>query len=222
MRLPDRSFAAVPRLRESHELSAMLETGGRVANTQYVNAAISVHAVSGARGIGSPAPDFDLPDHRGEVVRLYDRLGAGGLVLVFFRGHWCPYCRRYLAKLQTNLPRLRAAGADLLAVSPEPPATSAAFVAELGLGFPILSDADGQVIDRFGTRNGYMGGGSVLPHPSVFVIDAGGAVRFRSIDRNYKKRTTVRTILAALAELAVERVTAGPDAPPPPRPSTTG
>ena len=172
-----------------------------MANTPFVSPAISVPSVTGSRGVGSSAPDFDLPDHRGGTVRLYDRLGPGGLVLVFVRGHWCPYCRRYLAKLQTNLPRIRAAGADLLAVSPEPPATSAAFAAELDLGFPILSDADGQVINRFGTRNGYMGGGSVLPHPSVFVIDAGGAIRFRSIDRNYKKRTTVRTILAALGEM---------------------
>ena len=84
------------------------------------------------------------------------------------------------------------------------PKTGAALAAEMGLTFPLLSDADGQVINRFGTRNGYLGGGSVLPHPSVFVIDNQGVIRFRSVDRNYKKRTTIRTILGTLATLALD------------------
>ena len=189
-------------------LAPWLPTRGRPGNTRFVSpAAISTPSAAEVRGLGSPAPDFELPDHRGAAVRLHDCLAPGGLVLVFFRGHWCPYCRRYLAKLQSHLPRLQAGGARLVAVSPEPPATSAALAAELGLRFPLLSDADGQVINRFGTRNGYMGGGSVLPHPSVFVIDAGGTIRFRSIDKNYKKRTTVRAIVGALEDLAADGAT---------------
>lgn len=152
--------------------------------------------------VGVPAPDFLLPDAVGGWFRPFENLGPVGLVVVFYRGHWCPYCRRYLAKLQANLSRIAAAGAKLVAISPEPPATSAALSAELGLTFPLLSDADGQVINRFGTRNGYLGGGSVLPHPSVFVIDNQGVIRFRSVDRNYKKRTTIRAILSTLATLA--------------------
>jgi peroxiredoxin len=160
------------------------------------------------------APDFELPDHAGNVFRLACELAAAGgvggaVVVVFFRGHWCPYCRRYLAKLQSHLARLQAAGARLVAISPEPPATSRALVADLGLQFPVLADADGQVINRYGTRNGFLGGGSVLPHPSVFVVDAAGTIRFQSIDRNFKKRTTVRTLLAAVAEVTAGRAAAG-------------
>jgi hypothetical protein len=40
-----------------------------------------------------------------------------------------------------------------------------------------------------------------LPHPAVFILDTDAIVRFRSIDRNYKKRTTLRTILGALDSL---------------------
>lgn len=156
-------------------------------------------------GVGAPAPDFELPDHAGVVFRLTDRLAPGGLVVVFFRGHWCPYCRRYLAKLQAHLPRLQAGGARLVAVSPEPPATSQQLVRELGLQFPVLADADGRVINRYGTRNGFLGGGSVLPHPSVFVVDPAGVIRFRSVDRNFKRRTTVRAILGALEEARATR-----------------
>lgn len=185
-----------------------LKTAAVPGNTHSVSVAPVSPSPAGFCGVGAPAPEFELPDHAGNTVRLHTRLAPAGVVVVFFRGHWCPYCRRYLGKLQSHLARIQAGGAQLLAVSPEPPATSAALVAELGLGFPVVSDADGQVINRYGTRNGYMGGGSVLPHPSVFVLDGEGIVRFRSIDRNFKKRTTVRTILVALDEIAAGRTPA--------------
>ena len=148
------------------------------------------------------APDFELADQNGRPWRLSDHLGAGYLVVVFYRGHWCPYCRRYLAKLRDHLPRFRERDARLVAVSPEPPATARALAADLALPFPLLSDAAGEAIDRYATRNGFRHAGPLLPHPSVFVLDPHGVVRFRSIDRNYKKRTTMRTLLRVLDELA--------------------
>lgn len=143
--------------------------------------------------------DFELVDSRGEPFRLADRLGPGGTVVVFVRGHWCPYCRRYLTKLQSNAARFAERGVTLVAVSPEPPGTSRELIAQLGLTFPLLSDPDGRVIDAYGTRNGFLAGArSLLPHPSVFVLDAAGNLRLKSIDRNYKKRTTMRAIFGAL------------------------
>lgn len=154
--------------------------------------------------VGVPAPDFTLPDASGGWCRPFDVFPDRALVVVFYRGHWCPYCRRYLSKLEANVQRIEASGAKLVAVSPEPSTTAAALATELGLTFPLLSDTDGRVINRYGTRNGFMGGGSVLPHPSVFVLDGQGVIRFCSIDRNYKKRTTIRTIMGVLSTLATE------------------
>ena len=150
--------------------------------------------------IASTAPDFELEDHAGSKFRLRNSLGPGGTVLVFFRGHWCPYCRRYLGKLQSNLDRFARREVVLVGISPEPPGTSRALAEQMGLRFPLLSDPDGRVIDRYGTRNGFLTGRSVLPHPSVFIIGPGGDLRFKSIDRNYKKRTTMRTIFGVLDE----------------------
>ena len=147
------------------------------------------------------APDFTLPAHSGPAVTLSRTLGPLGGVLVFFRGHWCPYCRRYLGKLRDHLPRLRERGAELVAISPEPPATSKVLAAQLTLPFPLLSDATGRAIDAYGIRNGLLGARALLPHPAVFVLDRDNLIRFRSIDRNFKKRTTVRTILGAIEAL---------------------
>lgn len=160
------------------------------------------------------APDFVLTDQLGAAFRLFEHLGHGPLLVVFFRGHWCPYCRRYLAKLRDHFPRLRERGADLVAISPEPPATSRVLAADLSLPFRLLSDSDGAVIDAFGARNGFRAARPVLPHASVFLLDNDGVVRFHSIDRNYKKRTTVRTILGWLDRIGERGGT--PDAPPVP------
>lgn len=147
------------------------------------------------------APSFALPDHRGGMFALAEGPQATVTVLVFYRGHWCPYCRRYLTKLSANGSRFKERGVRMAAVSPEPMATTQSFARDLDVPFPLLSDVEGQVIARYGTRNGRLGVGNHLPHPAVFIIDTDGAIRFRSIDRNYKKRTTLRTIFRVLDEM---------------------
>lgn len=149
--------------------------------------------------VGDLAPDFELPAVDGTRVRLAESLRNGPILLGFFRGHWCPYCRRYLAKLQLHVDRFASEGVGLLAISPEPIATSAMLSRELSLGFPLLSDVEGAVIDAYGIRNRFASARSLLPHPSVFLIDRDRRVRFRSIDRNYKVRTSIRTIFREIA-----------------------
>jgi peroxiredoxin len=146
-------------------------------------------------------PDFELPDQNGQVIRLSDRFERSPVLLAFFRGHWCPYCRRYLCKLQANRDRFEERSVRLLAISPEPPGTSNRLARELNLSFPILSDSTGTVIDAYGTRNGFTQGRALLPHPSVFLIDTAGFMRFRSIDRNYKRRTTMRAVFQQIDSL---------------------
>lgn len=144
--------------------------------------------------------DLSLPDHRGRVFRFADHADRT-LIVVFVRGHWCPYCRRYLGKLQSHLSAFVQRGAEVVAISPEPPATSAALARQLELTYPILSDIEGRAIDQFDVRNRFSSSAALLPHASVFVVAPGGSVFFRSIDRNYKKRTTMRAIARALDDL---------------------
>ena len=53
--------------------------------------------------IGSKVPDVKGLDQNGQEVRLKDELKKGKVVLVFYRGQWCPYCNRFLSKLQDSL-----------------------------------------------------------------------------------------------------------------------
>lgn len=153
------------------------------------------------------APDFRLPDFLGATVTLSEMYGAAGLLLVFYRGHWCPYCRRYLAKLTASACRMGELGIAVAAISPEPPATSRMLADQLCIPFRLLCDCDGQVIDQYGVRGGFRGVATpprsmpVLPHPAVFLIDRQGVIRFKSIDRNFKRRTTMHTLFERIRKL---------------------
>ncbi len=78
--------------------------------------------------IGELAPDFTLPNAKGEPVRLSERLTRGPVVLSFYRGAWCPYCNLQLRGLQQSLPAFKRLGAQLIAVTPQQPDRSLAQV----------------------------------------------------------------------------------------------
>ena len=54
-----------------------------------------------ALNIGAKMPSFELTDATGKTVTSKSLLKQGNLVVVFYRGAWCPYCNLYLHNLQT-------------------------------------------------------------------------------------------------------------------------
>jgi peroxiredoxin len=68
--------------------------------------------------------------------------------------------------------------------------------------FTFLSDPGHRVIDRYGLLNP---NGQGWPHPTTYVIDRKGVVRWKDMEVNYKIRPTNQMILAALAKLEKER-----------------
>jgi peroxiredoxin len=146
--------------------------------------------------LGEEAPDFVLPDQRGEEVWLSALLRVGPVVLIFYRGEWCPYCNLQLRTFQAHLDQIAELGAQLVAISPQTHDHSLSMAEKNGLGFLVLSDVGARVIDRYGLRyevdaetralvesvgndigahNGP--GGWVLPAAATFVISADGHVR---------------------------------------------
>jgi peroxiredoxin len=147
---------------------------------------------------GQPAPDFLVVDQHERPVTLSGLLGRGPVVLVFYRGHWCPFCRRQLSRLQASLRRFEDRGAQLVAVSIDAPVLSRALADELGLEFTLLCDTTSAVVDLYGVRNRLLGIKSGIPHPAVFIIDAVGIVRFREVRHNYRRRISASRILRNL------------------------
>ena len=63
--------------------------------------------------VGHQAPDFTLKNALGNKVSLYEQLNKGPVVLVFYRGAWCPFCNMHLHSLNKSLPAFKKYGAQL-------------------------------------------------------------------------------------------------------------
>lgn len=68
---------------------------------------------------GKPFPDFVLLSVEGKLVFLASHLEYGPVIISFFRGEWCPFCRLMVTALAEVLPQIEAARAGLLALTPE-------------------------------------------------------------------------------------------------------
>lgn len=178
----------------------------------------------GALRAGMAAPDFALPDQVGRTVSLYDTLAQGTVVLLFYRGGWCPYCCAQLRAMQLVQPRLAAAGAHLVAVSPDLPDHSLSLAEREALDFRILSDPGGAVARSYGlvypvpddVRDAYRDRGLDLPRrqgrppgepweltiPATYVLARNGIVRFARIDVDFTQRPEPQAILDLLLDPA--------------------
>jgi len=171
--------------------------------------------------VGDAMPDFTLPDHTGNDVSLSSLLARGPVVVSFYRGGWCPYCSLELRALQTRLEEITAAGATLVAISPQTPDDSLSTAEKLELRFPVLSDVGNVVADKLGLvftipeplREVYQGFGIDLPAangdhsfrlpiPATYVLGRDGTVLWRHVDPDYTRRAEPDDVLAALRAAA--------------------
>ena len=90
--------------------------------------------------IASKAPDFKAKDQNGKEIRLKDLVKEGKVVLVFYRGYWCPYCNKELSRLQDSLQMIKDKGATLIAISPEKPDNISKTVEKTKAEYSILYD----------------------------------------------------------------------------------
>lgn len=173
--------------------------------------------------VGDKAPNFALANAFGKTIKLEDELKKGPVVLVFYRGAWCPYCNLHLRALQESLPEFTKYGARLITITPQTPDKSAEQLKEDGFQFEVLSDLDSSVMKnynlyfelpndlvavykKFGinieTYNG--NGRNVLPVPGSFVIDQKGVIRSTQSSTDYKKRMEPKAMVEALKLIAAE------------------
>jgi peroxiredoxin len=176
---------------------------------------------AGAVAVGDELAAFALPDATGETWTLDELTVDGPVVIVFYRGGWCPYCNLTLRTYERDLlPQLKAYSARLIAISPETPDASLSTQEKDELNYTVLSDTGAQVaaalgitfdpseeglaaqralgVDIHTTRED---GGTQLPMPTVMIIDPARIVRFVDIHPDYTGRTEVTDIIAALQTL---------------------
>jgi polyisoprenoid-binding protein YceI/peroxiredoxin len=170
---------------------------------------------------GEKAPDFTLPDINGVNVSLSGALKNGPVVLVFYRGEWCPFCNLQLRALEVAYPDIRALGASLVAVAPQMEESAGVQAEDNNLSFPLLSDTTGKTmrdyrllyqvpaslkkvfLETYGVDLEKYNGEDrwELPVTATFVIGIDGKVKAGLVDMDYTKRMEPSDILAALRSL---------------------
>ncbi len=172
-----------------------------------------------ALNVGATMPEFTLSDSTGKSVASSDLLKQGNLVVVFYRGAWCPFCNKYLHSLQGSLPQIKASGANLVAISVENPDTSMAVAKKNDVQFTVLSDPKLETARKFGivyelpkeTNEKYIGYGidlvkangtekPELPLSATYVVDSKGKILYAFLEPDYTKRAEPSEILKVLSE----------------------
>lgn len=167
---------------------------------------------------GEPMPPFALPDTTGRIVDLDGLLADGPAIVIFHRGHWCPFCRMSSLALGRAQDRIAALGVRVVAILPDRQPYAGALRDFAGCRFPFLTDPDngyamtlnlvfwvGDTMARMiaGIGNDvprYQGNDSwLLPIPATFVIGRDGVVRERFLDPDYRTRFTIEALVDAAA-----------------------
>jgi len=120
--------------------------------------------------VGTPAPDFSLPDESGRVVTL-SALKGRNVVLVFYPGDDTPGCTRQLCEFRDRWDALCERGIEVFGVNPQGAAAHARFRAKFQFPFPLLVDKGRQVAKL------YLASGLIVKR-TVYLIGPDGAIRF--------------------------------------------
>jgi peroxiredoxin len=162
----------------------------------------------------------NLLDDKGRPFDLAKLAAAKPVIVIFYRGGWCPYCNYTLRAYQATLDEIHTLGAELVAISPELPYHVAATIEKNDLTFPVLSDTGSAFAESLGlrfnlsdavkplyekagtelpTRHG--DGKWSLPIPATLVVAKGGKITLVSANPDYRKRLDPEKAIEALKAL---------------------
>ncbi len=168
--------------------------------------------------VGDKAPDFEAKDMLGNPIVLSKILAHKPVVLLFYRGYWCPICTRYLKAFQDSIELIQETGAIVLAVTPETADYANETLTETGTSVTLIPDSSNVIMDAykvsFPVTEAYQNkikekleadiaetngaDAAYLPVPATYIINENGEISWRHFDPNYRKRASVKDILARL------------------------
>ena len=168
--------------------------------------------------VGTKAPLFSAKDAGNNVFSLKCALKKGPVVLIFYRGFWCPVCNRHLSTIQDSLSLVTDKGATVIAVSPEKPEYLEIMKEKTGAEFRLLYDEGYKIADAYDVtftptpaklfiynntlnaklKETHSDDSQRLPIPATYIIDRNGLITWRQFDPDYHNRSTVKEIIENL------------------------
>jgi len=166
--------------------------------------------------VGEIAPSIFAKDQKGKTIDSKKILKNKKILLVFYRGNWCPYCRRHLASLQENLNELHKKNVFVMVVTPEKLEKNLETQAKLKTNFSIIHDADNKIMTAYkvaykvnkstvtsfynrvqkNIANYNDAHNDVLPVPATYLIDKSGKIIYVQYNTNHKIRSDIKEVIA--------------------------
>lgn len=166
--------------------------------------------------IGEKAPAIFAKDQNEKIIESKEILKDKKILLVFYRGNWCPYCRKHLASLQENLNELHKKNVFVMVVTPEKPVKNLETQDKLKTHFSIIHDADNKImtdykvaykVDKSTVTSFYNrvqknisnyneSHNDVLPVPATYLIDQNGTIIYVQYNTNHKIRSNIKEVIA--------------------------
>ncbi|MEE4259916.1 MAG: peroxiredoxin-like family protein [Bacteroidales bacterium] len=168
--------------------------------------------------VGDKIKDFKAIDQNGNSIQFSELLKRGKVVIVFYRGQWCPICMPHLRTMQKGLLEVENKGASILIITPEKQENIQKTMLKTSITIPIIYDENYKIMEAFDVaflptkglrviyntllradlKNAQSDDSQTLPVPATFIIDTDSAVKWRHFDRDYKKRSKINDILENL------------------------
>ena len=180
---------------------------------------LSIPIIVAQKGIqlNEKAPLFEAKDQLGRMISLEKEIGKGKVVILFYRGQWCPYCNRYMSALQDSLHLITQKGAKIIAITPEKNEEINKTIEKTNVSFSVIYDEGHKIMDAYdvtftmsktkhilyqtyGININEASGNKdlALPVPATFIISKQGIVINRHFNEDYKLRMSVKDILQSL------------------------
>lgn len=173
--------------------------------------------VKEAKGLktGDTVADFSAIDLYDNTFNLSEALKKGPVVVIFYRGQWCPICNKHLKNLQDSLSLINGKGATIIAISPEKSAFLKRTAEKTNASFSLLYDDGYKISNQFDVAfkpdsksrliyNTILGANlkeaqtdesEQLPIPATFIINQDAKIVWRHFDPDYKIRASVKDIV---------------------------
>lgn len=144
--------------------------------------------------VGKTARPFTLSDSEGKRVDLGKVIGTRPVVLIFYRGAWCPFCRGQMADLARHQADLQASGAAVYAISNETASGLNAMRDGQKVSFvTFLSDPDGAAAKLYAG----LYPNSMVHQPGSFVVDKRGKIVYAYVNQDFRSRAATTALVQA-------------------------
>lgn len=168
--------------------------------------------------VGETAPSIMGKDQNGKIINSEDILKSQDILLIFYRGNWCPHCKKHLSSLQEHLEEFEKKGVFVMVVSPEKAEKTKETGEQYNNEFSVVHDSNNKIMTdykvafevnestvpmyyeklnaRLSEHNG--DNGNILPVPATYLIEQSGKISYVHYDPDYKNRSNLEEILEQL------------------------